>query len=155
MAAVIRKARRNDLVSIVKLWREMWDLHAELDPRLAAAPSERAMRDVLTDHYESDDSCILVADEGAGLVGYCLGVILENPPVEPDPRFGYVSDLAVTASARGHGLGAKLLDEAHAWFKAQGVTRAEVQVSSVNLKAASFWKRRGYSDFLLRLRKTL
>ena len=153
--AVIRKARRTDLAGIVKLWREMWDLHSELDSRLAAAPDERAMRDVLTDHYEGDDSCILVAEEEQELVGYCLGVILENPPVEPDPRFGYVSDLAVTASARGRGLGAKLLDETHAWFKSRGVARAEVQVSTLNPRAAAFWKDRGYADFLLRLRKPL
>jgi ribosomal protein S18 acetylase RimI-like enzyme len=153
---LVRPATRADLPSVIRLWREMWDLHAALDPRFETSPdADRAMREFLDGHYDSDDSRILVAEEGATVVGYTLGTILENPPVIPHPRFGYVADLAVTASARRQGTGARLLAELHAWFRSRGVATAEVQVAVINRESRAFWRKNGYTDFLERLQRRI
>ncbi len=156
MPSVIRPAKRADLDPIVLLWREMWDLHAAVDPRVApTANANKVMRDLLDGWYEGDDGCLFVADEDGGLVGYVLGLILENPAIVANPRFGYVSDLAVAAASRSRGIGSRLLEEAHAWFRKRGVKVAEVQVSALNARAAAFWKRHGYAPFVERLQKGL
>ena len=153
---VIRAAKRNDLPAVVRLWREMWDLHAALDSRFATSPdADRAMREFLDGHYDSDDSRIVVADEGGALLGYALGTILENPPAIPNPRFGYVADLAVTAAARRAGLGARLLQELHSWFRSCDITTAEVQVAVINRESRAFWRKNGYGDFLERLQRRI
>jgi ribosomal protein S18 acetylase RimI-like enzyme len=156
MPPVIRPAKRADLDPIVLLWREMWDQHVAVDPRVTpTANANRVMRDLLDGWYEGDDAGLFVAEEGGRLVGYVLALILENPAVVPNPRFGYVSDLAVTAACRRLGTGSQLLDEAHAWFRKRGVKTAEVQVSALNPRAAAFWKRHGYAPFVERLQKGL
>ena len=68
---------------------------------------------------ESHDSVVLVADDGAELVGFCTGYQDMH-----SVRFGYrawVEDLAVAPARRSEGIGKALLDAAKAW--AQGARR--------------------------------
>ena len=36
---ILRRARTEDVEPIVRLWREMWDFHAPLDPRFVVTPA--------------------------------------------------------------------------------------------------------------------
>ena len=152
MALSIRPAARRDLPAIVRLWREMWDLHVPLDDRFAPGPeADLVMRDYVDGHLDSDRSRVMVAEEEGRVLGYALGTILVNPAVVVHPEFGYVSDVAVTASTRRRGIGSRLLEALHDWFRAKGLRSAEVQVSVRNREARAFWRRKGYTDFLERL----
>jgi ribosomal protein S18 acetylase RimI-like enzyme len=148
----IRAAVSSDVPRLVALWREMWDFHRAVDWRYESTPmAEMVMAGWIGDHLERDESLVLVAEEGE-IIGYCLGMILENPPVVPWSRFGHVSELAVTQSARRRGIGESLLERAHAWFRARGCGYVEANVSVTNSVAQGFWRKRGYTDFLERLR---
>ena len=172
----IRKARPEDVPGLVRLWREMWDLHAASDPRFRLAPDgEKAMDAWIRQHVESPTSCVLVAEvwEGApspdrvGLagrgaeapptskpapLGYILGMVLENPPVTPDRYFGLVSEIAVRADRRRAGIGGKLLAELMEWFRILRVAYVETNVAVLNPVARAFWRKQGFGEFLERLR---
>ncbi|MHC4608015.1 MAG: GNAT family N-acetyltransferase [Planctomycetota bacterium] len=154
---VVRPAASPDVPRIVALWREMWDLHAKLDPpRYVATPAaEQVIDGWVRDSVREDRSVVLVAEDGGEIAGYLLGMILENPPVVPHQFFGYVSELAVAERKRGAGVGRALLAAAEEWFRAQGLSLVELSVSERNEDAVRFWKREGFSDYLLRLRKEL
>jgi ribosomal protein S18 acetylase RimI-like enzyme len=153
---VIRRARAEDVPAVVRLWREMWDFHAPLDPRFQATPAaDGVMERWIEDDLVSDRAAVFVAEEGGpgALAGYCHVLILENPPVVPWQFYGYVSEIAVRR--RRAGIGGKLLQAAHEWFRARGLPYVEVNVSVRNEMARGFWRKHGYGDFLERLRREL
>ncbi len=152
---IIRRARSEDIESIVKLWREMWDFHAPLDPRFeVTAAADFVMGKWIEESLASERSALFVAEAAPGsIAGYCHAMILENPPITPWQFYGYVSEISVRP--RREGLGARLLDAAHAWLREKGMPYVEVNVSVRNAVARSFWRRRGYSEFLERLRYEL
>lgn len=152
---IVRRARAEDVEQIVDLWREMWDFHTPLDPRFERTPvAESVMAEWIERHLAGEGSAVFVAEEDPGrLEGYCLVMILENPPVVPWTRFGYVSEISVRRRRRG--IGGRLLEAAHAWFRERGLPYAEVNVSVRNEPARRFWRKHGYGEFLERRRKEL
>ena len=151
----VRRARPEDVDQVVRLWRQMWDAHLPMEPRFQATPAaEVVMSGWIRDHLEAERSALLVAEETPGdLEGYCLAVILENPPVLPWQFYGYLSEISVRR--RGRGVGSLLLEAAHAWFREKQVPYVEVSVSVRNEGARRFWRRHGYGEFLERLRLEL
>lgn len=152
---IVRRARAEDLDALVRLWREMWDYHARVDPHFQATPAaETVMAGWIEENMDAPRSAVLVAERGPGRIeGYCLAMILENPPVLPHQFFGYVSEISVREKRRG--VGAALLKAAHAWFRERGLSYAEVNVSVRNPEARAFWRGQGYGEFLERLRVEL
>ena len=151
---IVRRARAEDLDALVRLWRAMWDAHAP-DPRFAATPvADRVMSGWIEENLLNPRAAIFVAERSPGAVeGYCLAMILENPPVLPQQFYGYVSEISVDEKSRG--TGARLLEAAHAWFRENSLPYAEVNVSVRNDGARRFWRRHGYGEFLERLRLEL
>ncbi len=151
----VRPGRAEDLDQVVRLWRQMWDFHAPLDQRFQATPAaEVVMSGWYREHLHAERSALLVAEESPGdLEGYCLAVILENPPVVPWQFYGCLSEIAVRRPGRG--VGGLLLGAAHEWFRGKGVPYVEVSVSVMNQGARRFWRRHGYREFLERLRLEL
>ena len=151
----IRPARPQDVGGIVRLWREMWDFHTPYDPRFEATPAaDVAMASWVEMHLEQDRSVVLVSQEADGAPdGYLLGMILEKFPGLPAQFYGRVSELAV--HRRRAGIGTRLLEAAHAWFRGRGAPYVEVDVSVKNPVAGAFWRGRGYGPFLERLRLDL
>ena len=102
---------------MVRLWRKMWDTHSPLDERFQATPvANDVMTGWIEENLASDRSAIFVAEnEGppAEVLGYCLALILENPPVVPWKFYGLISE--ISAEPEGRGIGGALLDSAHTW----------------------------------------
>lgn len=152
---IVRRARAEDLDAVVRLWRAMWDAHAPYDPRFAATPAaDRVMAGWIEESLSNPRAAVFVAEAAGGAVdGYCLAMILENPPVLPHQFYGYVSEISV--GERNRGTGALLLAAAHAWFQEHRLPYVEVNVSVRNDGARRFWRRHGYGEFLERLRLEL
>lgn len=155
MAIVVRRARTEDVDPIVRLWREMWELHRSLDPRFEISPAANlVMAKWIEDSLPSDRAAVFVAEEAPGSIdGYCHAVIQEYPPLVPRVLCGYVSEISVRR--RRQGIGSRLLESAHAWFREKGITYAEVNLSVRNEASRAFWRKHGYSEFIERLRRDL
>jgi len=152
----VRRATEADLGRIVELWVEMWRLHAGRDRRFEASPAAPAVvRSWIQGDLGDSRIAVLVAEEGGRVIGFARAYLMENPPVVLETAFGYVSDLAVEAAARGRGAGAELLKACHDWLRGQGIKHVEVNVSIQNSEARSFYERHGYSPFIDRLRAEL
>jgi GNAT superfamily N-acetyltransferase len=154
-SVVVRRARTEDVEPIVVLWREMLAYHLPLDPRFEVSPAAPVvMGQWIESALENERSAVFVAETAPGaLEGYCHATIQEYPAIVPRVLCGYLSELAVRERRRG--IGSRLLETAHAWFREKGITYAEVNVSVKNQVARSFWRKHGYTDFIERLRRDL
>lgn len=101
------------------------------EPRAAAERLGRALR--------SPESAVLVACDGAQLVGFCT-IYLEFESV----RFGrraWVEDLAVHPDRRSTGIGQRLLDRAKGWARAHGAERMGLESGEARVDAHRFYER--------------
>ena len=152
--------RARDAAAVRALFIELHEAERAIDPRMR--PSEE-----ITDAYlaKSDerlreyDGTLYVAErETDGLVvGYVsvwrryVSEELDDPPGE----MGYVSDLVVSADARGLGVGRALLRHAEAVVRDAGVATLRLAVLAGNRAALALYEDEGFAPAELVLEKPL
>ena len=146
---VVRRARAADMEAIVLLWEELVDFHTAHDPFFRRADGAGAVfAGFVAERLDADDARVLVAEVGGGLGGYLMAAVASYPPVFTATRYGSIFDLAVTASWRRRGVGARLVEAARAWFRQRGLTRAEVRVQTANPLSTAFWRKEGFTPYV-------
>ena len=149
---VIRPASSWDLPAVIALWRQLQDINASFDARLAL--NEGAADwfiGYLGDQLDNPNMVVLVAEREKIIVGYTFGQIMRRPTLASGDC-GYVADVCVRDGWRGRGIGRQLYERLRAWFLANGITAVEVQVVRANPASQAFWRKMGYSEFLRTLR---
>ena len=138
----IIEATASHMPELYKLWTEFFDYHRDIDPYYTR--SEDAQEHIekrFREKIEGEDSQVLVAVEGGGVVGYSLSWIGEGSPFVKHRRYGFISDLAVASDRRGRGIGDSLIGTTLAWFETKRVKRIIINVLVGNPKAIRFWER--------------
>lgn len=149
-ALQIRRAQADDVPGITALWLDMMAHHEQFDARFRLGPeAPDKYRDYLTTMLENVDYLVQVAEQHDGkLVGYLLGMVLDNPAVFVLPRYGFIAELMVRSEYRKLGVGQRLHQRAVKWFRRKGVDVVQLNVSTLNASGQGFWRRLGYRDFL-------
>ena len=156
MAYKIREARSDDVDQLVQLWKELAEYHSALDPRYAVAENaEVYFRAGISSWVRDDGWRILVAEENGNLVGFASATLRDVPPVFPERQHGYISDAIVKASFRRQGIGEQLCKGLLAWFKSREITVVELNAAAVSLVSRNFWRKMGFLDFSVIMRKDL
>jgi ribosomal protein S18 acetylase RimI-like enzyme len=142
----IRKAAVDDLNAIGNLWQEFMDFHKRRDPHYSrSTDGHERFKEFVSGHMTSGMSCVLVAEQGTTVVGYCLATLTKYPPVFENRNYGMVFDLAVMELCRRKGIGERLFREAEAWFADRGIHRIKVRVAVSNETSTAFWKKMGFT----------
>jgi len=144
----IVRAEEHHVSDIDKLWLEFIRFHQDIDPIFT--PRDGAVLGF--EEYQvrrlmkSEDGLVLVALDRGRVVGYSLSEIQGSKGLKLE-KFGYVHDVAVTASYRRRGIGEKMLGEVMKWFQSKSIDRVELEVTAKNQVAYSFWKKHGFTDY--------
>ena len=155
MAVTIRRATQNDLDPLVDLWQEIADYHADLDPRFALAPDARIKyREHLARLLTDDTWRVFIAKEDNVAIGFITGTLRENPTFK-QKWAGQIHDAFVTARCRRHGVGEQLVDAIRDWFRKRNVDCLELGAAVLNPIGLSFWRKMGFSDFVMRMRREI
>ncbi len=99
-----------------------------------------------------------MAGDGAALLGYAViltEVSSEDQPDEIDYTYAYIQDLAVSAPARGRGLGSRLLARCEEIAREAGAKWLRVSVLSANDPAVGAYRKAGFGSLLLEMEKPL
>jgi len=140
----IRPARQEDLGVVAALWRELDWL-----PSLRVLPQERlqeAMAQRLAQCQASGDHVVLVAQGDDGeVLGYAAMHYLPYLML-PGPE-AYVSELFVTAAARGRGVGKLLLGHLEELARDKGCARLMLfNGRDRESYAREFYKKQGWQE---------
>lgn len=151
-AIVIRRARERDVSTIVRLWQELQQANTGYDSRLAVKPSAPSWYEAFMRlQIEHDNAYVVVAEVDGVVMGYAFGQVMQRPTLA-EGDCGYVADLCVASTHRGHGIGRRLFQELRSWFHRVGVRHLEVQVVRNNPASQAFWRKMGFDEFLRTLR---
>ena len=141
----VREAAPGDIDTVVELWCEFQDYHADLDPLFRRAEAGReSFREWVCKPLEAEDGLLLVAEEEGRVVAYLLAGEVSRPGIFAERRAGMVYDLALTAAHRGGGIGTALVESALKWFSGRGLTLLQCGVATANEGARAFWRRHGF-----------
>lgn len=153
---IIREAKRQDIPSIRTLWQEMMDHHGTLDGRFRFSPdAPREFERHITQTLRCREMRVLVAEADGRVVGYILGEVHDRKAIYPVGRYGFITDVCVTASFKRNGIGRTLYLELLAWFNRENVTAIELYAAERNLASTAFWRSMGFSDYLRLMRREL
>jgi len=147
---VVREGREEDLEEVLRLWVQMVDWHAALDPRLRMRTDAEGLESMRT-LLGSADSRLFVAEVAGveGLVGYLMAHIRPISPISFPPTCGHVSDICVDEWVRRQGAGQALFLAARQWFRERGQTMVRLSVATANPASQAFWRAMEASEQML------
>jgi len=152
MAIGIRPATTKDIRQITRLWTELMEFHAEIDPRFAVGRrAAQTFPEFALRLIEGNDTTILTAWDGEEMVGFISVGIQIAPPVLCYDRFGMIHDAAVTTRLRRAGIGEMLFEAARDWLKERDISIVQLSAAPCNPIAMGFWRKMGFHPYLERL----
>ncbi len=153
---IIRKADIKDIEEIVLLWSEFMDFHAKFDPFFTLSDNGPShFGEYIALNIENQDWCIFVAEHHRKLIGLCIGMIQNYPPVYASPRYGFVQNIAVTKDHRRQGVAKCLFEKVSNWFNKKAVDRIELDIAIKNPYSKKFWAKMGFRDVMKRVSLSL
>lgn len=156
MTLNIRKAKKEDLDEIVKMWYKLASTHQEMMRGYELARDCREKwRNFVKDGLDKEGMCTFVAEKDNKIVGFLNVVIRERLGIFEDTHIGMILDVFVKEEKRDEGVGSQLTKRVEKWIKNKGVDIAVLTVSPKNERAVKFWEEMGYDTYLLKKRKEL
>lgn len=152
----LRPATEEDVSGIVQLWVEAVEFAVEIDSYFTrSSDSEKNFGEFVTGHIHLETASVVVAEIDQSVVGYCLAVCLQRPPLVTEMDYGVIYDLAVTANYRNRGVGSRLCEEVQSWFAGRGIKRIELNVLNANENGRRFWQKTGFQPYMEQMYKVL
>jgi len=137
-----------DVAELVKLWKEQYDFHHNLDSEYYVPYSrdlEKEFNRLITKAITNGEPHLLVAKDGDHIVGF---VTFEEDSEEyfdtNIKKFGVVIELYVSESSRKKGVGKKLMSEAEKYFASKGLQHVKLACSTFNKNALNFYEKSQY-----------
>ena len=148
MEYAIREATMQDYEALLPIFHEVNEHHRRALPHIFCRPDGPIRsRDYMHGLFADDDSAIFVAECDQGIVGEVKIALRESRdiPILVPRRYAVVDTLVVLEAYRRAGIGQALMERAHDWARARGVTQVDLTVWEFNAGAMAFYERLGYA----------
>jgi GNAT superfamily N-acetyltransferase len=160
----IRPAGLSDVPAVTRLWDEFMKHQANLvarenpssKPYWIRRPGHlRSYQYWARKNIRSNTGSVLIAEVDGQMAGYSLFFILTPPPVFQVRRLGHIGELFVKEKYRGLGIGSRLYEEAVGWFRRKRIKHLSLVVIKGNDLPHSIYKKWGFFDNFVEMRKKL
>ena len=153
----IRRATSADLDALASLRPAVHDKHARAHPENFKVSEHGAARREAQAWLAQPNTYVLIAARGGEPVGYLRAEIVDRPERElmHRRRMLYFDQIAVKASARGHGHGKQLVAAGVALARDLGIGIVELDVYAFNAEARAFFISQGFAPQRERLCRVL
>ena len=137
--------------------RDNYITHVEIQMGIASGPDTpspdavKIIRSQLADMLSDENACVMIALDGGKLAGIGIGRIEE----EYGNRYGDFWDVVVRPESGGKGIGSRLIEMIHSFFRERGVKAIYLDVNPNNSRAISLYGRLGYETVTHVMRKEL
>ncbi|MFC1800586.1 GNAT family N-acetyltransferase [Nanoarchaeota archaeon] len=160
----IKKAILKDLPVIVKLWVEFMKDHdkivlkrnKKLKPytdKINMKSAGGKYRKFVRESIKSKKGAVFIAEVDGVAVGFTLVLIKDEISVFKIKKLGHVTDLFVKEEFRGRKISSGLMSEARKWLKSKGMKYMSIGLYFDNRNAHSVYKKWGFMDFKLEMRR--
>jgi ribosomal protein S18 acetylase RimI-like enzyme len=158
MTISVRVASAADIDDIVRLNRDVQQLHAELEPFFFKANFDNEeVAAFFAAKLALSENHIRLADSGDGPNGYVWFEVQDRPetPLTFARKRIYIHHLSVQARDRRQGIASALMRQVEAEALIGGITNIALDTWAANGSARSFFEACGFAAFNLSLHKQL
>lgn len=150
---VVRHADRDDLPEVAKLAAKLVRLHHAFDAKrfFLEEPVERGYEWWLGRELENSDALVMVATIDDAIVGYVYATIEKRDWNLLLDRYTGLHDIYVDESARGHGVGEKLLHALLAEVRRRGSPRVVLMSAVQNQGAQRLFAKVGFRPTMVEM----
>ena len=150
-----RKATEKDLNKLVFLSKKMTEFHSDIDPYYDIYTKYENEEEFFTDQLKKKNFLYIVTEnEKREIVAFASAKIISIPKTRA-PKIGVLIENFVLKEYRGKGIGLAHLNYRMEWFKKNKVKYVEMTVDARNKKALSLWKKQGFENYQIKLKKNL
>lgn len=149
----IRNFKKSDIPELKNLIGKMVEYHHQLDPYYKPFKEYRNFGEEMENWLSDKEMRILLAEDGGRLIGYIRAGMEDAPDYAAAKKIGIIYDVFVEKNYRRKGVAAKLFEEALNWFLIKKISHLELNVDVRNEEAIAFWKKLGFFEYKLRMRK--
>jgi ribosomal protein S18 acetylase RimI-like enzyme len=154
---IIRRAVDSDLPALGRLGALLVRGHHAFDPARFMAPGpsiEEGYGWFLGSQLADPDVVVYVAERAGApsqVVGYVYAGLEPQSWKELRDAAGFVHDVVVDESARGAGIGGRLVEEAARWLEGRGVPRVMLWTAEANAGAQRLFARLGFRRTMIEM----
>ena len=161
MNFILRQARESDKLDFVKLSESLGRFNRERHCDACKTDDFRKVSEAIRARAEITflnrmaDILILMAEVEEKVCGYALArIIHEESWVDNGTgRIGLFDELYLDESARGFGLGQKMIEEVIDWMKQKEINRIKLHAYSWNAHAIKVYEQNGFKEYAVSYEK--
>ena len=144
---MVRLAKKEDLKTVNKIRKEVYDLHAKARPDIFNPNwAEKSQMEYLTTYLSDENLLLYVCERDGKILGYAMVEKREKPEstYSKARRWCEIGDLGVTAKIRGKGVGTEIFEFLKKELKKQGFPKIQLNVWEFNKAAINFYEKNGF-----------
>ena len=152
----IRKATIDDLVTIQTLNNKLfeYEMDRDLDHYVEGWAFGKISADYFTDLVENQ--FVIIAEDSGKPVGYLAGSIYQDDTYSYyDGKTVDLDNTFIEEEYRGYGIGSKFMNSFVEWCKQNGAKRIFVTATVGNDNTIAFYKKHGFKELNVELKKEL
>ncbi len=141
----IRIAKQTDIADLLRLLRQISQIHHDGRPDLFKSEAEKYSESDLELMLKDRSRPIFVAVREQKVIGYIFCILKrpENSSIMTDILTLHIDDLCIDEAARGEGVGTQLMEHAKCFAKECGCYNLTLNVWALNEKGMHFYEKCG------------
>lgn len=151
-----RKAKIGDVARIAEM---AVDFSRYLDGIDQYYPLSKNLKKLFLEYLRknvySSKSLLSVAADNEKIFGFSLAKIRKTPLIWGNRPYGDISFIYLEKEYQRMGMADKFLSHIFRWFKEKKIKEVELTVLEKNKQARKAWKKYGFREYTLRLRKKI
>jgi len=153
---MIRKAKIEDVEEIAKLQKEYMQYHMAQDPYFEFKKNiSKLWKDYAEQIIRDPKQLIVVVEEDEKIVAYMTARIVEKAPIYKIDKVGQIGDAYVSLNYRKRGLFTQLLEDIKKWFRSKKLKYIEHPVSANNPLGRQVWKKKGFEEYMIWVKRKI
>jgi ribosomal protein S18 acetylase RimI-like enzyme len=152
-ATIVREARDSDREALGRYGAALMRQHHAFDPErfITVAKPESGYGHFLESQIRETDSLVLVAEHDSKVVGYIFASLEPTSWKDLRAACGYIHDVFVDESMRGHRIGETLMLAALKWLASKNVPRTVLSSAAKNEGAQRLFERMGFRRTMIEM----
>ena len=160
----IRIAKQKDINKIMKLNQDLIDYHNDMLKKFKPEHvkdfkenpnSKKVIKRFYKKLIRSRKGHVIIAEEKSQIIGYLIATVEKNIPIFTLKKYVEITDLFVKKEFHGRKIGYNLVKNCLEWAKNNNYEKIVLKVFPDNTETIEFYKKIGFSNFFIEMRKNV
>lgn len=151
----IRKAKKEDILFILKLIEKMVDYHCDIDKIYKPYKEYKDLEKYLKSLINIKNSVLIVVENENKIIGFLEGGIEDTSNEMNFDKIGIIDNIFIEEKFRNKGIAKKLLKYIFEYFKSENIEYIQINTDARNKIGREFWKKNNFFEYQIKMLRKL